>query len=84
MFAQDKPNIGSLRESFFLNQVGYKHHVYASKYADFIVDDRYTFEIGGANKSLNQIQGVPESFLALDIKTGQNKSIPLWMFGFLY
>lgn len=84
LFAQDKPNIGSLRESFFLNQVNYSHHIYASKYADFIVDDRYTFEIGGANKSLNQIQGVPESFLALDIKTGQNKSIPLWMFGFLY
>jgi len=84
LFAQDKPNIGSLKESFFLNQMSYKHRIYASKYADFLVNDSYTFEIGGANKSLNQIQSVPESFLALDIKAGQNKSIPLWMFGFLY
>jgi predicted AAA+ superfamily ATPase len=84
LFAQEKPNIGSLRESFFLNQVNYKHLVYSSKYADFMVDDNYTFEIGGANKSLKQIKGVPQSYLALDIKAGSGKSIPLWMFGFLY
>jgi predicted AAA+ superfamily ATPase len=84
LFAQNQPNIGSLRESFFYNQVSYKHKVTSSKYADFIVEGKYTFEIGGANKSLKQIQGVPESYLALDIKTGQNKSIPLWLFGFLY
>jgi len=84
LFAQDQPNIGSLRESFYYNQVSYKHKITSSKYADFMIDGKYTFEIGGANKSLKQIQGVPESFLALDIKTGNHKSIPLWLFGFLY
>jgi predicted AAA+ superfamily ATPase len=84
LFAQDQPNIGSLRESFFYNQIDYKHNITSSKYADFMVDFKYTFEVGGANKSLKQIQGVPESYLALDIRAGQNKSIPLWLFGFLY
>lgn len=84
LFAQDKPNIGSLRETYFFNQVSYKHNVGSSKYADFMVDDFYTFEVGGTSKGFKQIKGIPQSYLALDIKAGSNKSIPLWLFGFLY
>ena len=83
-FAQDQPNLGSIRESFFYNQVSYKHKVTSLKYADFMVDAKYTFEVGGANKSLKQLHGIPQSYMALDIKAGQHKSIPLWLFGFLY
>ena len=80
----DQPNPGNLRETFFLNQLGVKHFVTAPKYGDFMVDDQYIFEIGGPNKTSQQIKGVPNSFIAADnIKFGTDKSIPfvvIWVF----
>lgn len=84
LFADAHPNIGSLRETFFYNQLDYVHQISASKFGDFMVDNQFTFEVGGPSKALKQIKGVPQSYLALDIKTGTNNSIPLWLFGFLY
>jgi len=50
-----------------------------------VIDDKYTFEIGGRNKGFKQIKEIRNSFLALDdIETGINNKIPLWLFGFLY
>ncbi len=55
------------------------------KSGDFIIDGKVTFEIGGKNKSFKQLSGVDHSFLALDdIELGSNRTIPLWLFGFLY
>lgn len=85
-FAGDKTNVGNVRETFFVSQLQVKHEVaYSQTRADFLIDDRYTFEVGGANKTKEQIQGIPDSFLALDnIEQGFGKEIPLWLFGFLY
>lgn len=85
-FAGDKTNVGNVRETFFVSQLQVKHEVaYSQTRADFLIDDRYTFEVGGANKTTEQIQGIPDSFLALDnIEQGFGKEIPLWLFGFLY
>lgn len=84
-FADGDPGIGNLRETFFLNQLSYRHEVAASKWADFLVDGQFTFEIGGPSKTARQLKGVPEAFLALDgLKHGSGKRIPLWLFGFLY
>lgn len=81
----DHPNIGNLRETFFLNQLSVNHHVGSPKFGDFIVDEEYVFEIGGATKELEQIRGVPQAYIAADeIKFGQGRKIPLWMFGLLY
>lgn len=81
----DKPNTGTLRETFFLNQLRVSHSVNYPDKGDFIVDSRYTFEIGGKNKNTIQIQDVPDSFLAIDdIEIGFGNKIPLWLFGFLY
>lgn len=81
----DKPNTGTLRETFFLNQLRVSHSVNYPDKGDFIVDSRYTFEIGGKNKNTIQIQVVPDSFLAIDdIEIGFGNKIPLWLFGFLY
>ncbi len=81
----DKPNTGTLRETFFLNQLRVSHSVNYPDKGDFIVDSRYTFEIGGKNKNTIQIQDVPDSFLAMDdIEIGFGNKIPLWLFGFLY
>ncbi|AFL85899.1 putative ATPase (AAA+ superfamily) [Belliella baltica DSM 15883] len=78
-------NQGNLRETFFLNQVRQSHEVTLPKYGDFMVDDSYVFEIGGAGKTATQIQGIPNAYIvADDIKIGSGNKIPLWIFGFLY
>ena len=78
-------NTGNLRETFFLNQLEVKHNVNYSDKGDFLVDNKYIFEIGGKNKSIKQISGLSNSYLALDnIETGTKREIPLWLFGFLY
>jgi hypothetical protein len=56
----------------------------ASK-GDFVIDDRYTVEIGGKNKTFKQIKDLPNSFvISDDIEIGNGAKIPLWLFGFLY
>ena len=54
MLCSDK-NIGSIRESFFVSQIKNTHDIKYSKIGDFIVDDRYIFEIGGKNKSFKKM-----------------------------
>ena len=77
--------IGTLREQFFVNQLYLQHDIHYSKIGDFLVDERYTFEIGGKNKSFKQIKDIPNSFVvADDIEIGFGAKIPLWLFGFLY
>lgn len=81
----DARNIGTLRETFFYNQLSVNHKVNYSTDADFIVDNHYIFEIGGKNKTQKQIKGINDSFLAIDgIESGYQNEIPLWLFGFLY
>ena len=79
------PNIGSIRESFFVSQLGLKHQVHYCKKGDFIIDDTQVFEIGGASKDNAQLEGNPEGYIASDdIEVGFDRKIPLWLFGFLY
>lgn len=76
---------GNQRETFFLNQLSYAHKVEYIKGSDFRVDGQYIFEVGGKNKTTKQIKDQPNSFLAMDgIEYGSHRSIPLWLFGFLY
>ncbi len=78
-------NIGSQRESFFASQLKVVHTVKHAPKGDFVIDDKYTFEIGGKGKDFSQIKDITESFLALDeIEIGFGNKIPLWCFGFLY
>jgi predicted AAA+ superfamily ATPase len=80
-----EPKIGTLRESFFASQLGFSHSLYYEEAADFLVDERYRFEIGGKKKRFNQIKDLPGSFVAADgIEIGFGNRIPLWLFGFLY
>ena len=77
--------IGTVRETFFLNQVSQVLPVCYPAKGDFMVDNRYLFEVGGANKTFEQIKDVPDSFLAVDnTEIGYKNRIPLWLFGFLY
>lgn len=61
------------------------HEVCAPVRGDFMVDGKYLFEIGGKNKTFEQIKDVQDSYLAVDgIDVGSRNRIPLWMFGLLY
>ncbi|WP_235291301.1 ATP-binding protein [Portibacter lacus] len=83
--SQRNVNIGTLRETFFLNQINVDHQVNLSKKGDFLVEDKFTFEIGGMNKDFSQLEGVPNSYVvADDLLIGSGNKIPLWLFGFLY
>ena len=83
--SQPDVNIGTLRETFFINQLSSKHKISLAEKGDFVVDEKYTIEVGGASKSFEQIAGIENSFLAVDeMPLGINNKIPLWMFGFLY
>ncbi|MCF6213519.1 MAG: AAA family ATPase [Flavobacteriaceae bacterium] len=80
-----EPNIGSIREMFFLNQLSQKHQLTYPDKGDFKVDDHYIFEIGGKAKTNKQIAGIENAFIASDdIEFGYENKIPLWLFGFLY
>jgi hypothetical protein len=62
-----------------------KYKINASKNADFLIADKYTFEIGGKNKQTKQIKDILNSYVVKDtIEIGSDNIIPLWMFGFLY
>lgn len=82
--AQDDSNIGNIRETFFLNQTRLFSDVIASPISDFLIDDM-TFEVGGRQKGLQQIQGVSNAFVVKDdIEFGYANIIPLWHFGMGY
>lgn len=76
---------GTLRETFFMNQLSQGHEVRYPKAGDFLVDRKYLFEVGGKGKTFDQIKDIPNSFLAVDnTETGHGNRIPLWMFGLMY
>ena len=76
---------GTIRETFFANQLKVKHRLNIPKQGDFIIDDKFTFEIGGDKKVFEQIQDISNSYIATDeIGVGNGNKIPLWMFGLLY
>ncbi len=84
-FDTHKPNIGNLRETFFFNQLQAVSEITSTNRADFIVDSKYIFEIGGKNKGHEQIVGLKNAYLALDnLEYGFGNKIPLWLFGMLY
>ncbi|RUA06752.1 MAG: AAA family ATPase [Flavobacteriia bacterium] len=79
------PDIGNIRETFFLNQLSVNHNVTYPKVGDFMVDDKYLFEVGGKSKTQKQIAGIENAFIAADdIEYGFRNKIPLWLFGFMY
>jgi predicted AAA+ superfamily ATPase len=78
-------NIGTVRETFFLNVVSTAHEVTLPLKGDFLVDKKILFEVGGEKKTIKQIHGHQQAYVACDnVETGISNKIPLWLFGFLY
>ncbi|MEG0518776.1 MAG: AAA family ATPase [Bacteroidales bacterium] len=82
--AEDKPEIGNLRETFFFSQMSVKNDVFSSDISDFTINSK-TFEIGGKKKGQKQIEEATEGYVVKDdIEFGYMNSVPLWAFGFNY
>ena len=81
-----EPKIVAIRESFFIsNTLGAGCSLYYVNRGDFLVNEKYTVEIGGKNKGFEQIKDIPNSYVVADgIEVGFKHKIPLWLFGFLY
>ena len=80
-----QPEIGNIRETFFLNQLQVNHQVQSAAKSDFLIDGTYTFEIGGESKKQKQIAGTSNAFVVKDdIEHGIFNIIPLWHFGLMY
>ena len=80
------PNSGTLRETFFVNQLrAAGHSVLLPAQGDYTVDGRWLFEVGGKTKRFTQIKDIPESYVVNDeVENTEGNKIPLWLFGFLY
>ncbi|MEA2042502.1 MAG: AAA family ATPase [Bacteroidota bacterium] len=82
---ESKVNVGTLRETFFYNQLHVNHKINYTDRSDFLIDNTYIFEIGGKNKTRKQIAGIKNAYIAADnIEYPHKNTIPVWMFGFLY
>jgi uncharacterized protein len=76
----DRAEPSLLRHTFFYNQVGMRNGVKSSPDADFLINDRYAFMVGG-----RKLENLTGQYCAVDmIDTGEGNKIPLWLFGFLY
>lgn len=86
MYALQGQNVnqGSLRETFFYNQMRVNNDVIAAKHTDFRISD-YTFEVGGPKKGKKQLEGDPNGIVVRDdIEYAHANIIPLWQFGLNY
>lgn len=82
---QQLPDTGNLRETFVLNQLlNSGNKVFATKAGDFQTDE-LTIEVGGKNKSAQQVKHLSKYMVATDnIESGYGNKIPVWLLGFLY
>ncbi len=78
------PEIGNVRETFFLSSLSLRNKVLASPVSDFLIDGR-TFEVGGKSKTRKQITDVKDAYVVKDdIEYAYMNILPLWSFGLNY
>jgi len=74
------PEGGTVRETFFNNQLQVYHTLNYADTADFVVNDKYTFEIGGKNKGKHQISDISDAWIVKDdLEYPVGKIYPLWI-----
>lgn len=78
--------IGTIRECFFVNQISVNHTVeYGKTQGDFIVDGKITIEVGGKDKTFEQVADFPDSYIMADrMEFAVGKKLPLWLAGMVY
>jgi len=79
------PNAGSIRETFVMSALHPTCAVSTPAKGDFLVNDRYTFEVGGPNKTFHQISDMANALLVKDkIEVGSKDILPMWLLGLGY
>lgn len=78
--------IGTIRECFFVNQISVNHTVeYGKTQGDFIVDGKITIEVGGKDKTFEQVADLPDFYIMADrMEFAVGKKLPLWLAGMVY
>lgn len=78
--------IGTIRECFLINQLSVNHTVeYGKEQGDFIIDGNITIEVGGPDKTFEQVADIPNTYIFADrIELPVGKKLPLWMAGLVY
>ena len=88
LLSLERPEIGTVRESFFANQLASAGHTveYAGyKRGDFRIDENIVIEVGGQDKDFSQVADQENAYVAADdMESAYMRKIPLWAFGFLY
>ncbi len=78
------PDVGTVRETFFFNQMRVNQEVTSSPISDFQIGD-HAFEVGGKSKGQKQIREATQGYVVKDdIEYGHGNVIPLWAFGLNY
>lgn len=78
-------NIGTMHETFFINQLTQSNTLNYTEKGDFMVNNKYLFDVGGPGKTDKQIKSARNAYVVKDdIEYGLKNTIPLWLFGFLY
>lgn len=84
VLADSVADIGTVRETFFFNQMRVCNNVTTSAVSDFCIGD-YTFEVGGKPETKDQLNGVENGIVVRDdIEFGAPGVVPLWAFGLNY
>jgi len=74
-----------VRETFFVSQLKNDYSLKINSQGDFLLNEKFIFEVDIKNRDLKQIDLENKRYLAIDTdKTEDNFKIPLWLFGFLY
>ena len=79
-------NVGTQRECFVVNQLSVSHTVeYGKTQGDFLIDGKITIEVGGQDKTFDQIADIPNSYILADsMEFPVGKKLPLWIVGLMY
>jgi len=87
MYALSGGNVelGAVRETFFHSMLSVDHKLNSPQYGDFVVDDKFTFEVGGKTKKKRQVGNIQDAWVVKDdIEIGSSGVVPLWVMGMLY
>ena len=79
-------NVGTQRECFVVNQLSVSHTVeYGKAQGDFLIDGKIIIEVGGQDKTFDQIADIHNSYILADsMEFPVGKKLPLWIVGLMY
>jgi predicted AAA+ superfamily ATPase len=76
---------GNVRETFFHSMLSVNHKINAPLQGDFLIDNKFTFEVGGKTKKKVQIENINNAWVVKDgIEIASTNVLPIWTIGLLY